>query len=767
MKQRLLQWLMQPLSLSIMLVTLVMPALADVHNDIEVHKVERADVFARSENADTGAVQIALMTADGLRRLSLERNTQMVADMAAGQGMPEVILYKGQIEGRKGSWVRLSDLNGRLSGVYFDGQALFFVDSFDQVQNFLTDEARQNAPVIERQQMVVMRASDITHAGICGADISGQTTSAQTTFADLLTELSALTATADRKLDMALVGDTEWSSAFSGNGDAQMLSEMNIVDGIFSAQLGLSINVVDSRILTDNGPLTSTNPSNLLGNFRSYVQTNIGNPGLTHLFTGKNLDGSVIGIAYLSTVCGNFGVGVTQRFGSLTALVAAHEVAHNLGSPHDNESGSACASTPNGFLMNPGINGSDQFSSCSIAQMTPWIETASCIVSNSGVAARITSSPGLTATVGQAYQYNSSNTVTSEGDNVLFRLDFGPEGMTVTDDGEVNWVPQASQVGEQSVQITATNAFGDDTQMFSVTVTSSFIAINPGQVSSYGGSQDRNGSATVSPDNSSIQLQGNTWKRIPFSYRITPDTMLEVTFQSSREGEIQGIGLDTDDGINNFRTFNLYGTQNWGIRAFRYTGQGDQQTFVLPVGQYYTGQMNVLFFANDDDVPSPQSNSQYQAIRVYEATASAVVDFTETPPSAYGQTQDGTGSVTVTQGGRGLELMGNRWQKVSLAQTIRPDTVLTFEFRSNQQGEVHGIGFDSDEAINDFRTFRLHGTQNWGIGDFQYTGNGDFQRFSIPIGEYYSGEQRFLFFANDHDVSSPDAHSEFRNILIE
>jgi len=79
----------------------------------------------------------------------------------------------------------------------------------------------------------------------------------------------------------------------------------------------------------------------------------------------------VIGIAFLSGICTTSGVGLTQAGGRGTfgALTAAHEFGHNFGAPHDNQAGSACATSPGTFLMNPSINGSDQFSQCSVQQI--------------------------------------------------------------------------------------------------------------------------------------------------------------------------------------------------------------------------------------------------------------------------------------------------------------------------------------------------------------------------------------------------------------
>ena len=75
-------------------------------------------------------------------------------------------------------------------------------------------------------------------------------------------------------------------------------------------------------------------------------------------------------------------LGVTQAGGrgTIGALTAAHEFGHNFGAPHDNQGGSACASTPGTFLMNPSINGSNEFSQCSVTQMQDTLDRVSCLV---------------------------------------------------------------------------------------------------------------------------------------------------------------------------------------------------------------------------------------------------------------------------------------------------------------------------------------------------------------------------------------------------
>jgi L-fucose mutarotase/ribose pyranase (RbsD/FucU family) len=134
---------------------------------------------------------------------------------------------------------------------------------------------------------------------------------------------------------------------------------------------------------------------------------------------------------------------------------------------------------------------------------------------------------------------------------------------------------------------------------------------------SYGGTgQDINGTVVAQCD--TLRLTGNTWKRIAFPYTVTPNTVLELDFEGSVEGDIHGIGFDTDNTPDPSSNFKLYGSQNWGIRdAVQYGGSG-REHLTIPVGQYITGSIQWLTFINDHDVEDPTAESHFSNIRVYE-----------------------------------------------------------------------------------------------------------------------------------------------------
>jgi len=298
----------------------------------------------------------------------------------------DVDLFAGTIDGIADSWARISIVDGEFSGAVYDGKELFLIDTGSMVADSV--EASQK-DLMQQTATVVYRASDVTSTAICSTHDKGGTQS-NFSYEKLVSGIqqrraaatgqrasddgttataTAATATAAQQVNVSIFADTQYVATSPNGAEAQVLSQMNIVDGIFSEQVGVQFGITQITPLADNGPLTSSNSSTLLRQFQTALNGN--NPGLSHLFTGRDIDGNVIGIAFLNGICSVNGVGVTQAGGRGTfgALTAAHEFGHNFGAPHDNQGGSACASTPGTFLMNPSLNGSDQFSQCSLQQI--------------------------------------------------------------------------------------------------------------------------------------------------------------------------------------------------------------------------------------------------------------------------------------------------------------------------------------------------------------------------------------------------------------
>ena len=145
------------------------------------------------------------------------------------------------------------------------------------------------------------------------------------------------------------------------------------------------------------------------------------------------------------------------------------------------------------------------------------------------------------------------------------------------------------------------------------------------------------------------------------------------------------------------------------------------------------------------------------------------IDFTSFGLTSYSN-QDINGTTTVEDGGTTLRLTGNNWKRSTQTFDVGPNTVLEFEFASGSQGEIHAIGFDANDTLNDAPAhFQFWGTQNWtGTGRInwnpKYSGGGDFQTYSIPVGQSYTGTMN-LVFTNDNDAGSGN-EGRFRCVRI-
>ena len=121
-------------------------------------------------------------------------------------------------------------------------------------------------------------------------------------------------------------------------------------------------------------------------------------------------------------------------------------------------------------------------------------------------------------------------------------------------------------------------------------------------------------------------------------------------------------------------------------------------------------------------------------------------------------------STTISADSATMTIENNYWVASSETFTISPDTVLHFDFSSNNSGEIHGIGFDEDLQASSNRIFKLSGTQAWGLTEYTYTGDGSPQSFSIPVGQFYTGEMR-LVLTNDNDNGAGNI-THFSNIRL-
>ncbi|KAA5543103.1 tandem-95 repeat protein [Roseiconus nitratireducens] len=199
--------------------------------------------------------------------------------------------------------------------------------------------------------------------------------------------------------------------------------------------------------------------------------------------------------------------------------------------------------------------------------------------------------------------------------------------VSISGGSSIDYQPAANFSGTETFTYTVNDGTPGSNATATVTVTvaprldnTQGINFADYSIGSYAGSQDAGGIAAVEDGGYTLHLTGNTWKQIRYSYQVTPDTILEFDFRSPSEGEIHTIGFDQDLGLSEQQGLTLYGTQAWGIRDFRdyRSSAPGWKHYQIPVGQYYTGAFDTLFFGNDHDVSGADGESFFANVRVYE-----------------------------------------------------------------------------------------------------------------------------------------------------
>ncbi len=279
--------------------------------------------------------------------------------------------YAGALEGKDGSWARLAMSDSTLHGVIFDGDDLIAIEP------------------AENGQVTVYRVSDMRFAPALSFSNDTVPDPARKQNLDGVSPTPTMEAESlRRKLELSVIGDAAFRARYDSDDAAKdaMLTRLNIVDGIYSTEAGTVIDVTSMNLAADfaNALDASTNPGTLLDSLgRLRQQTPLLNSrGLTHLFTGRNLDGDNVGIAYESTLCNkrlSASLAEAHNSATLDALISAHEIGHVFGAPHDGSG--ECAAVPQGqFIMSPVLNSQAMtFSQCSLDQMAPMIASAPCL----------------------------------------------------------------------------------------------------------------------------------------------------------------------------------------------------------------------------------------------------------------------------------------------------------------------------------------------------------------------------------------------------
>jgi hypothetical protein len=181
-----------------------------------------------------------------------------------------------------------------------------------------------------------------------------------------------------RIVTLSTVADPQLYARWGAETNAYIAGIVNAAEVLFERQLGIRFQIVRQHVYTDSESLlmTKTEPLALLKEFATNTQNAavMGTNGINfddevdvkHLFTGRELDGDPIGIAYIGSVCyqPRYAYSLTQVNSRETApYYFAHEMGHTLGARHD-ISGWASMS-----VMSPFIQYGSSFSQKSINEI--------------------------------------------------------------------------------------------------------------------------------------------------------------------------------------------------------------------------------------------------------------------------------------------------------------------------------------------------------------------------------------------------------------
>jgi hypothetical protein len=308
-----------------------------------------------SEVRKTGRVTLA--TSHGTFELEVEPfdiRTGNYRAVAVGEGGVVTELPRTPSRAFRGKVVGMADTHVRL--VLDDGEFQGIIVT--PLENYYIQSERDFSSAAGSKDFVFYAGSSVKSAGgECGTTLAEKIDSHAGGAQPEATHASKGLTTGDAfapkpEAEVATDADFEFTQTFGGNANttnADILNIMTQVDGIYDAQMGIKIRVVFQRAFTANtDPYTLTAASPALTQFRTSYDGSFapGSPparDLTHLFTGKEMDGSTIGIAFIASVCDapTFAYGLSQsKFtnnGTQRVGLTAHEMGHNFSANHPDE----------------------------------------------------------------------------------------------------------------------------------------------------------------------------------------------------------------------------------------------------------------------------------------------------------------------------------------------------------------------------------------------------------------------------------------------
>ncbi|MEC7724330.1 MAG: M12 family metallo-peptidase [Planctomycetota bacterium] len=368
---------------------------------------------------------------------------------------PDCVTYRGSLQELPLARVAATVVDGAM-------EAMIYLPTTSPTQPdevWVVQSLRRVQPAASPSLHLVYKETDsVVLPYQCGTDTTGASTTPLPGGGDF-TAVCEIAIEADRQF-------WQWNNNSVTQTQNDVTSVMNQVDFIYDRDVDVTFTVV-TIIVTTATVYTTNDSTTLLSQFSNFWNTNNGaiHRDVAHLFTGRNLTGSTIGVAYLGVICsqGNaYGLSqsdFTNNFNRRVGLTC-HELGHNFSAPHCNGN-NPC------YIMCASLNGCSNnvtlFGPTAAAQIDGYAHNSICMPPPAAPPVLTSASPA-TATVFSPGGLTLQGTGLSTVDSYTVAGQTFTGGFAVQSDNQVSIsIPQGTALGPTAV--TVSNPLGTSNPM--------------------------------------------------------------------------------------------------------------------------------------------------------------------------------------------------------------------------------------------------------------------------------------------------------------
>ncbi|MDQ2935927.1 MAG: M12 family metallo-peptidase [Acidobacteriota bacterium] len=344
------------------------------------------------------------------------------------------LIYKGTVRGMDDAQARFTINGNVVEGLIITRTEKFFIEPASRY----TFSASRNDYIVYKESDVIQN-----FIGECPINLSEEVRSEMRRFSSSpqVKSQEFAVATSDavtplREVEIATEADTLFVQALGSAQAAnnEILSILNMVDGVYQSEIGLTFKVVFQRAWTTQDPYSpTTSATTLLPDIRAKYNGSFA-PGsapardVVHMWTGRAMDAA--GYAFgggvnhgLNTqadgvVCRDAQFGASAAYGVSVRLISAvakvvvpaHEIGHNFGASHPDQESSnppGCSTT---IMNSDASNSTLTFCQFSRDQITNYVNGSNGNVANDNCLAVVTPPASSVQLTASSYNVNEGAT---------------------------------------------------------------------------------------------------------------------------------------------------------------------------------------------------------------------------------------------------------------------------------------------------------------------------------------------------------------------